>query len=443
MFRLTSVSEPRISFYLGEDWNPRRIVKYKPFTYATLKDKEIVLKVLTDAGTEKLATKMVNKLIDGYKGNYFYPPFSETYGMQISFDEKNDVAQIDEGNALSTFESVADSIAEAGSPGVIMVATNGGLPSRIYRGCKLKVITKYSGKNVRAQFVKRQTIDNLMNIGGFEFFLINIATAVYAKAGGIPWKLSRSLIETRGLILGISFARKREESGDETIYYGAVELLDRYGEHLYTRMKVFRGPKRKVETKGLYVPYDSMVELLDDAIQRYGRPPLIVVHKSSPFVEDEEIKAINYVREKYGDKSFQISLIAIYIKGNTIYRLFDTDSKDYSPVRGYLLVDEGEVPHKRMILFTTGRLPGEDSRRRLGTPRPLELNVAVDTIGRVKPEWLATQVLGLTKLDWNTTEPDIRTPITIKYSNKAARLAQHILAQEAPDLHIGDIRDLM
>ena len=442
MFRLTSVSEPRISFYLGEDWNPRRIVKYKPFTYATLKDKEIVLKVLTDAGTEKLATKMVNKLIDGYKGNYFYPPFSETYGMQISFDEKNDVAQIDEGNALSRFESVADSIAEAGSPGVIVVAMNK-LLSHIYRGCKLKVITKYSGKNVRAQFVKRQTIDNLMNIGGFEFFLINIATAVYAKAGGIPWKLSRSLIETRGLILGISFARKREESGDETIYYGAVELLDRYGEHLYTRMKVFRGPKRKVETKGLYVPYDSMVELLDDAIQRYGRPPLIVVHKSSPFVEDEEIKAINYVREKYGDKSFQISLIAIYIKGNTIYRLFDTDSKDYSPVRGYLLVDEGEVPHKRMILFTTGRLPGEDSRRRLGTPRPLELNVAVDTIGRVKPEWLATQVLGLTKLDWNTTEPDIRTPITIKYSNRAARLAQHILAQEAPDLHIGDIRDLM
>ena len=444
MFRLITVQEPRISFYLGEDWNPRRIIKLKPFTYMALKDQEIVLKVLTDVETEKLTVKMVNKLINGYRGSYyFYPPFIDVYGMQIRFDEKEGVTHIDEGSAFSKLEEVADSIIETNSPGIIMLSTRG-LPSSVYRRVKLRIIARYSKKNLRTQFVNKQRINDLMDKSGFEFFLLNLATAIYAKAGGTPWKLSRSLVETRGLIIGISFARRKEERGDEVIYYGAVELLDRYGEHLFTRMKMFIGSRRKVETKGLYVPYENMVDLLENAIKQYGAPPLLIIHKSSPFVEDEEIKAINDVLGKYSGRGIQIALIAVHVKRNVIYRLFDTDAKDYSPARGYLLVDEGgSAIHRGIILFTTGRLQGEDSRKKLGTPKPIELDVIANTMGKTKPEWLAKQVLGLTKLDWNTTEPEIRIPITIKYSNKAAKLASYILAQELPDLLIGDIRDLM
>jgi len=51
--------------------------------------------------------------------------------------------------------------------------------------------------------------------------------------------------------------------------------------------------------------------------------------------------------------------------------------------------------------------------------------------------------LALTKLDWNTTDPEIRMPITIKYSRKAAQIAPEILYSQTPDLKIADIRDLM
>ena len=62
---------------------------------------------------------------------------------------------------------------------------------------------------------------------------------------------------------------------------------------------------------------------------------------------------------------------------------------------------------------------------------------------RVIPSYIGEQVLALTKLDWNNTDPEVREPITIKYSRRAAQIAPEILNFNAPDLRIADIRDLM
>ena len=78
----------------------------------------------------------------------------------------------------------------------------------------------------------------------------------------------------------------------------------------------------------------------------------------------------------------------------------------------------------------------------MGTPKPLELDV-IENTGQLNAGTVAYQVLALTKLDWNTTEMEIRKPITLKYSKRAAKLAVYTLSREKETMKIGDIRDLM
>jgi len=208
-------------------------------------------------------------------------------------------------------------------------------------------------------------------------------------------------------------------------------VLDRYGEHLVTRVRLFKKPPL---TRGLYVPHEDMYNILKDMFRTYGKVPFVAIHKSSFFAK-EEVRAIEDVLREYSGGRVKPGLLALHIKEDTIYKSFG----DFSIKRGALLVDM--LKSNRAILFTTGRI-GEKERRRLGTPRALELSVYTNTLS-LDVKMIAEQVLALTKLDWNTTELEIRKPITLKYSHKAARLAPYMLSEDTEDLRVGDIRDLM
>lgn len=49
----------------------------------------------------------------------------------------------------------------------------------------------------------------------------------------------------------------------------------------------------------------------------------------------------------------------------------------------------------------------------------------------------------MTKLDWNTTDPEVRELITIKYSRKTAQIAPESSKLTGPRFKDIDIRDLM
>ena len=443
-FELRLIEEPMLEFYQGLSSNPRDITRLKPLSYALLLDEvqEIKIKLLVDNETRKLAKTLIHHLIHGYENTLQYPPFRTVFGLEVSFEEKDDITQVDLRNKDDFFtklESSVDDIRDSGMRGIIIIASPF-IPRDLFYEAKYRSMVNYSRSNIRLQFIKRKSIERCLQ-KGFEFLLLNLATAIYAKIGGIPWKLAHAIIPT-GLILGISFIRERgSENSEEVIYYGAIEVLDKYGEHLITKMRMFSAPASKLKTEGLYVPYDRMYEILRDILKK-NKVPLIILHKSSSFVENEELKALYDVIQEYKRDDFEIMYLAVHLKGMVLYRIFDTDVVDYSVSRGTLLIDKTSILRKRHwrgILFTTGRLPGRKRRGRLGTPRPLELDV-VENESPLGLTDIASQVLALTKLDWNTTEPEIRKPITLKYSRKAARLAcrNKILSME-----IGDIRDLI
>ena len=437
MFEYIELEEPRLQFFKCRPQpRPRSIVYCKPFSYRSTQDKPLYLKLLTDEDTEKIAESVVNNLKSGF-GEY-YKPFKDVFGMELGFHAEDDVKIVDKDSFFSRLEEAVDDLSAKDGPGIVLIAVNDSiLTSKIYYETKKRSLISFSKRNIRVQFIRRPTILRNLRTSGYGFFLLNIATAIYAKAGGTPWKLASPLIPTRGLIIGISFTRKRvskEEKVKEEIYYGSVQVLDRYGEHLVTRIRIFRAPR----TKGLYVPYEDMYGILKDVFRRYGRIPFVAIHKSSSFA-NEEVRAINDVLRGYSGKFVKPGLLAVHIKGDTIYRCYDKSYSDLCVRRGALLIDK--LRNDRAILFTTGRV-GERERKRLGTPRSLELSIHTNTLS-LDVKNIAEQILALTKLDWNTTELEVRRPITLKYSRRAARLAPYMLTEDTADLYIGDIRDLM
>jgi argonaute-like protein implicated in RNA metabolism and viral defense len=440
------IPEPVLQFYNGIHISPRRIISLKPFSYRNFFNEEIYVKLLADIETRDLGIKLVNHLIKGYSIlNESIPPFNEVFGAKLIFHENSDVTETSLNNLLIDLEEALDILKSEASRGVVLIALKD-LPDDIYIHAKVKTLMSFSKLNLRSQFIKKRTIENYVSNKGYIYLLMNTATAIYAKAGGVPWKLSRSILPTKGLILGISFSRRHVKTSDnEVIYYGAIQLLDKYGEYLYTDIKMFITSPKELKTKGLFVPYDKLKSILIDAIERYGKVPQIVIHKSAPIV-DEEIRAVKEVVEKYSSDEYPVFYVFAHVKSNTIYRAYDLSASDYSIQRGLMLLRSSKSSEWiQYILFTTGRLyRGASERSKLGTPRPLEIAINVNMPDTSKlPSYIGEQILALTKLDWNTTDPEIRKPITIKYSNKAAQIAPKILNPQVPDLKVADIRDLM
>ncbi|HDJ89563.1 MAG TPA: hypothetical protein ENG40_02590 [Thermoprotei archaeon] len=432
-FKAIQLYEPKIQFFqCTPQTNPRLIHRCKPFSYEVFLNQveNINIKVITEENSEDLANKFIRNLIFGVnKSPYF--GFNNIFGVNINFNPTEDIKITTSQDVGITAKELAD---ELSYPSIIFILGSSNFISPTYPPLKAEVIGSLSKKGITLQFVKRETIENYMNKYGYEYILLNIATAVYAKCNGTPWKLAGPTLATNGLIIGISFHKRTLEDRTK-IYYGSIQVLDEYGDHLYTEIRTYRFEEG--ETKGLYIPYRIMKRIMTGILGRFKNVPLIIVHKSAQYVEDEDAKGIREaLDEVYGDEKPYYLLL--HIKRNIIYRGYDPSIPDNSIKRGVLLLNQ-DINNKH-ILFTTGRT--NNQRKKLGTPKPLELFI-YENNSPLNGIDIAQQALALTKLDWNTTEMETRTPITLKYSRRAAQLAPYLLSEDTTNMQIGDIRDLM
>jgi len=266
---------------------------------------------------------------------------------------------------------------------------------------------------------------------------MNLATAIYAKSGGTPWLHDGPIIPA-GVFIGIAFTKPKIQqettSTKELFYYGVLTVYNKFGKYLDTRVKslTIEVPRtRKIKgTKGLYIPKEDMIELIREVISHYN-PPIIIIHKSSRFHSEEKEAIQETLKEK------DIDYVLTHVESSNPYRGFGEEEHGYNTIRGDLLLDQ-EIPN-RAIFFTTGCTQSDKGiklRKRPGTPRPLELEIE-DNTSPFDTKEIASHILSLTKLDWNTTDIEVRTPVTIKYARRAAMLAPYM------EGIVAEIRDLM
>jgi len=429
-FSVNEVTEPSIEFKNCNSRNPiYGIAKCKPYTYLQEIFTNLIL-IVDDKVNNVQINNFLNMFINGCSDRYgYYEGYSSLYGASLKVISIEYISI----NSADDIKRKIDSLhySEDEKPILIVIIRDEIAPkgtkegSAFYREIKSFCIKK----RLRLQLIRESTLGKL-NENGRTLIMFNIANALYAKSGGVPWKI-RDVAYPGSAVIGMGFTIDHHR---KEIKAGTLYVFDRLGRHLYLETRRYTLPL----TEGLYIPYDIMKSMLEEIKERIQWIRYMIFHKTAPYHDDEK-RSINEVLGK------KIKYTLLYLKTNTPIRVFNLNFKNnLSPLRGQYIERKGTYENS-FILCTTGNSL-LDTRIRMrplifGTPRPIEVLIEENLIEGFEINKIAEHLILLTKLDWNTTNIEVREPITIKYARRAAMLLP--IYEEDYASMISDIRDLM
>lgn len=245
----------------------------------------------------------------------------------------------------------------------------------------------------------------------------NFFTALYYKAGGTPWRLLRDPTDYASCFVGISFYRSLDES---SVFTSVAQVFNERGQGVILR----GGPAEYIkDDKQPHLPFEDAYRLLKKSLEAYRDehetvPARVVVHKSSLFTETE-----GEAFEKAVDE-FNVSRRDFITLAHSFTRFFRVGA--YPPLRGtFVGLDE-----ERSLLYTKGSVDFFKLYPGLYVPKTLLIrSQGTDQT----PRQLASEILALTKLNWNNTQFDSFFPITLQAARQVGDILRH-LPDQAPEL---------
>lgn len=228
----------------------------------------------------------------------------------------------------------------------------------------------------------------------------NFTVAMYYKAGGIPWRLHDTGPET--CFVGISF-HHFQTTKRNLVYSSLAQAFSSKGDGF--AIKGDSVPWDPRQGKSLHLSEDQAYDLGTEILNQYdenagGQPLRVVVHKTSNYSE-EETKGFHRAFEN-------IPVVELINLKNTSFRLVQTQT--YPPKRGTLC----EVNDTRHFLFTTGFMSELGTYPGPHIPAPIE----IVGNGTIDVHRAAKEVLGLTRMNWNTASMTGGQPITFSFARK-------------------------
>lgn len=238
----------------------------------------------------------------------------------------------------------------------------------------------------------------------------NLYTALYYKAKGTPWRLIRDTSQLTTCYVGVSFYRTSDGEALET---SIAQVFNERGDGIIVRGGAARISK---EDRQPHLSAQDARDLLFNALETYRKehgtlPARVVMHKSSNYNGDE----LEGFRKGLEDQ--RITTYDLTTIGTTKFRLFR--DAQYPPLRGtYITLDD-----KRQILYTRGSVDFFSTYPGGYIPNPLEIRcVEIEQT----PKYLAQEIMGLSKMNWNKTQFDGSDPITLWASRKVGNVLRYI-----------------
>lgn len=243
----------------------------------------------------------------------------------------------------------------------------------------------------------------------------NFCTALYYKAGGIPWRVAGLAKNT--CYVGISFFRPLGTSG--VLQTSMAQAFSDRGEGIVLRGSSFEWDARELGPP--HLSREAAKELLLAMLEQYKHthritPTRVVVHKSSLF-SAEEIAGIEDALAATGVVFFDFLSVS-----RSDIRFLRVGNEP--PLRGTVI----QIAGKRYVFYTRGHVPFLKLYPGLRIPRPMDVRHAGGS-GAVTE--LAQEFLALTRMNWNSADFASAEPITLGFSRKIGLILSE-LPQDVP-----------
>jgi len=247
--------------------------------------------------------------------------------------------------------------------------------------------------------------------------VINIASAILAKAGGIPWRLDRPAEEE--LVIGVG-AFKSKAIGVQ--YIGNAFVFGNNGE--FKEFDCIRASE-----SWMLAPKIKLI--LQEYIRKNKDIKRLVIHFYKA-IRNEEIKPIRKVLFELGFENLPIIIITINKTDSSDYLAFDITSNNLMPFSGTII----NIARNRYLLFNNTRYRNTEKQSIEGWHFPLKLGFKSTNPellnDKIIIKELIDQVYQFSRMYWKSVKQQ-NLPVTVKYPALVAEMFPFFESESLPE----------
>lgn len=253
-----------------------------------------------------------------------------------------------------------------------------------------------------------------------------IGLAIYAKAGGVPWKLAEADPETA--YIGISYSVRGTESALPRFVTCCSQVFDSDGAGL--EFVAYDAQEVDVHLDNPFLSQNEMFRVMNRSMDLYRRrhagrsPQRVMVHKSTEFKREERDGCMEALRVC---DAVDLVQVVEHVDWRGV-RIDGRGSGKGNPAafpvpRGTIL----PIGDREALIWNHGDARGVTARSYFqgsrSTPRPLRL---VRHAGHGSWDDTAHAILGLSKMNWNNDALYDQLPVTMSYAKVLSRVVKRI-----------------
>lgn len=255
-------------------------------------------------------------------------------------------------------------------------------------------------KNIPSQFIYRDKIFD----ENFHFSLPNIAIAMLAKCGGIPWKLAKP--HYNQLTIGFNVFQVRDKNNEEIkTYLGSAVFFDNEG--IIREVRGYTENNIKTICNSLIESINAYKNEKNEIVNK------IVIHFFKTVSRDELIEIEKSIKNNLGDTSI-FTIVEINDSKTTIDLCFDLDYELYMPQSGTYI----QLKPNEYLLFNNLRYWENPLNPINQEELPVKLRI-YDPNNSFDHNELISQVYEFSRMYWKSLKQKAQ-PVTTVYSKLIA-----------------------